>query len=293
MTDYPNNSRDERNESPFAPNAASGSAATGDRQAASFGDLQEKATKDFNDLKDAAKTGASKAMETTADMAEEKKNVVADQLAGVAEALEKVGREMTGGDHAMVARYARDLGGSARRIATDLKGRDMGDVVAMAEDFGRRQPVAFLGLSALAGLAASRFVTASSKRNASTGDRSRAGASVTARGEGEETSANPMAGRLMPEDELAAAAGSPERQPRPGIGAAGTGIGGTGLGTSPERPSSTRETPTLSPSPPSSHPPGRVSIGGNAAGSTTESSFSTSSQTYNAAGPDREGRSNV
>ena len=45
-----------------------------------------------------------------------------------------------------------------------MRNRDVDDLIAMAEDFGRRQPVAFMGAAALAGFLASRFLLASAKR---------------------------------------------------------------------------------------------------------------------------------
>lgn len=303
MTDYPDTSRDGQPERPMAAGAASGTG--GQAPAASFGDLKQKASRDLDELGEVAKAGASEALDRSTAYAEEKKNIIADQLAGVAAALEKVGGEMRDGEHAMVGRYARDLGSSAERLARDLKGKDMADIVSVAEGFGRRQPVAFLGLAAIAGLAASRFVTASARRSS-------AGATM-ARGDGAATSANPMAGRLKPEETGTATAaptpqatrsttgqsasghedrpGSPAFRPsspapqpaaspvRPASGAPATGIGGSGLGTSPDRPSGSRETPTLSPSGPNPHPAGRVSLSGGTASS--PDAPGTPGQTYN------------
>lgn len=313
MTDYPDTSRDGQSVRPMAAGAASG---TGSQApAASFGDLKQKATRDLDELSEVARAGASEALDRSTAYAEEKKNIIADQLAGVAAAFEKVGGEMRQGEHAMVGRYARDLGGSAQRLARDLKGKDMADIVSLAEGFGRRQPVAFLGLAAIAGLAASRFVTASARRN-STGD-------TMARGDGASTSANPMAGRLKPEETGSPTAtptpqatrsttgqsasghedrpgspafrpSSPSPQPaaspvRPATSEPASGIGGSGLGTSPDRPSGSRETPTLSPSGPNPLPSGRVSIGGGSGSSsdapgTPDQSYNSTSTTASSEG---------
>lgn len=182
MTDYPNRSGEGQSQ------GTSASQTTGmqsESRSTGLGDIKEKATQDFREIREAAEAQARSALDKSTEMAAEKKNLIAEQLSGVAEALQKVGSEMKNGETAMVGRYAADLGGSAKRLAEDLKNRDMGEIVSMAEDFGRRQPVAFLGLAAIAGLAASRFVMAS-------GSRSRAAARM---GEGANTSANPMAGR--------------------------------------------------------------------------------------------------
>jgi hypothetical protein len=128
-------------------------------------DLKDKAAEDFAQIRDAARDHAQAAMDMTASQATEQKNFVARQLSGVAEALQKVGSELQRGDQQTLGKYTADLGGGAKRIAEDIRDRDLGEVTSMVEDFGRRQPVAFLGLAALAGFAASRFVTASAQRS--------------------------------------------------------------------------------------------------------------------------------
>lgn len=155
------------NPSPSAsPQMSNQSSSTGGTAKPGLSDLQDRATKDLSEIKHAAKDQAQQALDKTSEMAAEQKNFIATQLGAVASALEKVGGELNQGDGKAVGRYASDLGGSAKRLAADLKDRDMREIASMAEDFGRKQPLAFLGLAALAGLAASRFVTASAERHA-------------------------------------------------------------------------------------------------------------------------------
>jgi hypothetical protein len=130
-------------------------------------ELKDKAAEDVSQIRQVAADQAQAAMDTAAETAAEQKNVIARQLSGVAQALEKVGSELERGDQRTLGQYTRDLGSSAKRIAEDIRDRDLGEVAAIAEDFGRRQPAAFLGLAALAGFAASRFVTASAQRQTS------------------------------------------------------------------------------------------------------------------------------
>jgi hypothetical protein len=130
-------------------------------------ELKDKAQEDFSQIRQAASDQTQAAMDMAAEKAADQKNVVARQLSGVAQALEKVGSEMERGEQQTLGQYTRDLGSSARRIAEDIRDRDLGEVAAIAEDFGRRQPAAFLGLAALAGFAASRFVMASAQRRTS------------------------------------------------------------------------------------------------------------------------------
>ena len=81
----------------------------------------------------------------------------------MATALEKVGAELEASDQPEVGRYAKQIGRSVQSFATQMKDKDIGEIAVMAEEFGRKQPLAFLGIAALAGLTASRFLTASAK----------------------------------------------------------------------------------------------------------------------------------
>jgi hypothetical protein len=135
------------------------------RASSAFSDLKDKATEDLQQVRDLAEDQAQRAMDKGVEIASEQKNFVARQLSGIATALEKVGGELERGDQSAVGQYARELGSSAKKFATDIKDRDLGEIATMAEDFGRRQPAAFLGIAALAGFAASRFVTASARRH--------------------------------------------------------------------------------------------------------------------------------
>lgn len=210
MTDYPNRSGEGQTQGTSASQHASNP--QNQSRASGLGDIKDMATQDFAEIREAAEAQARTALDKSTEMAAEKKNLIAEQLKGVAEALQKVGSEMKGGETAMVGRYASDLGGSAKRLAEDLKNRDMGEIVSMAEDFGRRQPVAFLGLAAIAGLAASRFVIASGSRHRAS----------TRMGEGAGTSANPMAGRQTVREV------TPSPRPTPQAGHSTTGQSSTG-----------------------------------------------------------------
>ena len=59
-----------------------------------------------------------------------------------------------------VAAYVRSAGQRIDRLADDLKDKKAGELLAMATDFGRRQPLALLAGSALIGFALARVVKA-------------------------------------------------------------------------------------------------------------------------------------
>jgi len=129
-----------------------------------FEDLKAKVGEDVTSVRDAVKEGGEAAAEKVKDVVTDQKTFAAHQLGGLATALEKVGAELEGSDQQHVGRYAKQIGGSVQSLAKEIEGKDLGEIASMAEDFGRKQPLAFLGVAALAGLAASRFLTASSAR---------------------------------------------------------------------------------------------------------------------------------
>lgn len=130
-------------------------------------ELSQKAKDDVAEVRDVARDKISQATTKAEELADSQKGYAAERVAGLAQAMERVGAELEQGENREVGRMARQMGETVHRFADDIKGRSMGEIAGVAEDFGRRQPLAFLGLAAMAGLAASRFVTASARRQAS------------------------------------------------------------------------------------------------------------------------------
>jgi gas vesicle protein len=124
----------------------------------------ERARQTAEDLKQQAQEQVGEATQKAKTFATEQKDFAANQLDGIANTVSKVADEMEGGDQAVVARYAHEVANGIHRFADNVKQRDLTDVIGMAEDFGRRQPIAFLGAAALAGFVASRLITSSSQR---------------------------------------------------------------------------------------------------------------------------------
>jgi len=128
---------------------------------ASGGAMKQRLAEDLQSVKETAKTQLNEATHAAEQMAVEHKNVIANKLSGIAGAVEKVADELEQGDQRDIGRIARSIGSSVRGFSDDIKDRDLSQVARIAEDFGRKQPLAFLGLAAMAGLAASRFLKAS------------------------------------------------------------------------------------------------------------------------------------
>lgn len=93
------------------------------------------------------------------------KDHLAQQLAGVSDAVDRTADELDRNDDThTVAGYAHDLAGGIRHFSETVRSNDVDSLVGMAQDFGRRQPLVFLGAAALVGFAASRFLMASAER---------------------------------------------------------------------------------------------------------------------------------
>lgn len=110
-----------------------------------------------------AQAQISEVSERAKGLATEQKDLVAGQIGGVADAMSKVADELEQ-NKASSAHYARMIADGANRISDTVRDNDIDSILAMAQDFGRRQPAAFMGAAALLGFAASRFVMASAKR---------------------------------------------------------------------------------------------------------------------------------
>lgn len=126
--------------------------------------VAQRARDDARELGHKASEKVSEASDKAKSFAGEQKDLAAGQINGVAAAITKVADELDGSDQQTVARYARDLASGLSSLGKTVEDRDVDDLMSLAQDFGRKQPVAFLGAAALAGFVASRFAIASAHR---------------------------------------------------------------------------------------------------------------------------------
>lgn len=126
--------------------------------------IAQKAADDVAKLKQQAGAQLTDATDKAKTFASEQKNLAAGQISGVASAISRVADELDGGDQQMVARYARDLASGLTKFGNGIQNKDVDDLMSMAQNFGRTQPLAFLGAAALTGFIASRFAIASAHR---------------------------------------------------------------------------------------------------------------------------------
>ncbi|KQV81903.1 hypothetical protein [Rhizobium sp. Root1220] len=138
--------------------------ASNSRDIADLSDLKDKVQEDLSAATDAVKRPANTALEKVNETVAEQTNFMAHQVGGIATVFQKVGAAMQNGDQQPVGRFAKQIGESVQAIAKNIEGRDLGEIAGMAEEFRRKQPLAFRGIAAIAGLASSRSLTASAKR---------------------------------------------------------------------------------------------------------------------------------
>lgn len=138
-------------------------AAVADKAKGEFDKVATEVTHQAEGLADMAKAKANEAGDRVKGLASEQKDFLAGQIGGVADAMERAADDLES-RNASSASYARMIANGAETVSDTIRNHDVEEIVAMAQDFGRKQPVAFMGAAALLGFAASRFLLASAKR---------------------------------------------------------------------------------------------------------------------------------
>ena len=138
------------------------------------GQVADEATAAVTQVADQAKAQISEQAERFKGMAGEQKDLFAEQIGGVASAMDKVAGELES-TNSSSAKYARMIADNVDQLSSTIRDNDVDGLFNMAQDFGRRQPAAFLGAAALLGFAASRFLMASASRPVGTDSRTTAG----------------------------------------------------------------------------------------------------------------------
>lgn len=128
-----------------------------------FDKVKQEATAQAGELAEAAKAQLADVTEKAKGLATEQKDLLAGQIGGVADAMVRVATDLES-QNASSAQYARMIADGATRISDTVRNNDVDTIMSMAQDFGRKQPAAFIGAAALLGFAASRFLLASAKR---------------------------------------------------------------------------------------------------------------------------------
>jgi hypothetical protein len=96
------------------------------------------------------------------DIAEQQKDAGADQISSIAEAVHDAAHELEGKLPA-AAEYFHSAADRLEQASSDMRNRDVNDLLSACGDFARREPAAFLGGAMIAGFALTRFLKSSGK----------------------------------------------------------------------------------------------------------------------------------
>jgi len=105
----------------------------------------------------------NRARDIAREMAEQQKTAGADQLGGMAHAMEAAGGELQK-QMPLAAEYVDDVAARLDDLASTLRERSVDDMLSNVSDFARRQPAVFFAGAVAAGFALSRFAKSSSNR---------------------------------------------------------------------------------------------------------------------------------
>ena len=116
----------------------------------------------LGDLRDVALSSLDEAKSTATEKAGEAKAQAAEELARTARGLEAAAAEMEGSP--LQQDLLREAADGLKQIAHAVEGKSLGTMAAELSEFGRQNPVAYLGGAALVGFALARFARASTPR---------------------------------------------------------------------------------------------------------------------------------
>lgn len=114
-------------------------------------------------LADQAKSQLSEVADQARTAASGQKDKLADQVGSVADAIGTAASELETKNGA-ASQYVRMIADQTEKFSATIRNNDVDALLGMANDFGRKQPAAFLGMAALLGFAASRFLVATANR---------------------------------------------------------------------------------------------------------------------------------
>jgi len=105
----------------------------------------------------------NRARDKARDLEEQQKAAGADQLGGMAQAMEAAAGELQK-QMPLAAEYVDDVAARLDDLASALRERSVDDMLGNVSDFARRQPAVFFAGAIAAGFALSRFAKSSAKR---------------------------------------------------------------------------------------------------------------------------------
>jgi ElaB/YqjD/DUF883 family membrane-anchored ribosome-binding protein len=119
---------------------------------------------DTQTTQDKLKDGAQQAQSRAREQIGQRSTQAGEQVSATARALRQTSSHLRAQDQEAQAKAADRVAHHADRVGSYLTESDADRILADAEDFGRRQPMAVIGIGIAVGFAASRFLKASSRK---------------------------------------------------------------------------------------------------------------------------------
>ncbi len=127
-------------------------------------DVGSAAKERLHDLRDAAQSSLEDVKLAAADKTDVLKGQTADEIDRTARGLEAAADELEGSP--LQQDLLREAADGLKQIARAVQGKSIGAMAGELSEFGRQNPLAYLGGAALAGFALARFARASSPEGA-------------------------------------------------------------------------------------------------------------------------------
>ena len=113
-------------------------------------------------------TAAAESMQSAAtDQIEQQKRAASQSIQAFAQAVRRASDELSKQDQTAAAQLIQQAAGGLESLSETLSNRSIGDMVSMARDFGRRNPMALAGGAALLGMALGRVARTATAGNGS------------------------------------------------------------------------------------------------------------------------------
>jgi len=122
----------------------------------------EKVREQMSGLADAAREVGADAADRFTEMVETQKDAGARYVVGIAEAMRRAAREFDT-DLPVAGTYLRKAASQVDAVSNTVRNGDFNDLLKEAQDFARRQPTAFLGMTVLAGFGLVRLLKSSNQ----------------------------------------------------------------------------------------------------------------------------------
>jgi hypothetical protein len=137
--------------------------ATQSRSGSATDNAKEQVQDKAQDAQEKLKGGAQKAQARMREQVDQRSTQAGEQVGATAQALRTTSRQLRDQGQDAPAQAAEKAAHHAERLGGYLRESSADRILGDLEDFGRRQPLAVVGLGVAAGFLASRFLKASSR----------------------------------------------------------------------------------------------------------------------------------